>query len=959
MPRRGLRLGTDRLLFRFDGREFEGVSGDTAASALLGSGVKLLGRSVKYRRPRGVFTAGPEEPTALLTVGTSPHLIPNMPAPQVVLQAGLELFSQNRWPSLSYDLSSILQLGGSLLGAGFYYKTFMWPSWRTYEGIIRRLAGLGAAPRRCSLGPSDMEHFACDVLVAGAGPAGLTAALAAARAGARVVICEREVLAGGELEFEGATIDAQPALEWVERTLRELRARAARVFTETVLVAVSDGFAIAHRQPGGLPGRNAVYKVQARTLVSATGFVERPIAFINNDIPGVMLAGAAERYYARYGVLVGQNAVLFGNHDRLYSTAARLQSSGVRIAAVVDTRNKTLSAERTALQRAGVECLLGHAVISAEGRLAVSGAVVGPTANPHDARLIACDILLVSGGWTVAPHAGVTSDRTEDQSLQRLHCGHSAFDGELGRVLDCAFAVGLRAARWAGAASAPGVPPVGQGDPEPHLEPFWRSPAARSAEKKQFVDLQNDVTVADLRQALSEGFCDIEHVKRYTTLGVGTEQGRTGGALGAAVIAELSGSPVERVGTSRSRPPYQPVSLHALCGLRREQSLRPERRTPLHDWHLENGGKMESMGLWMRPRYYSANGYDACTAGIAEAARVRAHGGVLDASTLGKIEIAGEAAAAFLDRMYLGKASTMRVGRAKYMVLLREDGMVLDDGVVLRLAQDRYLATASSGHGSHILSHMEFWRDVEWAGRAVTLTDVTEAWCVIVVSGPRSRERLQAVLGEEFAGFLKQISHMTFGSGRWHGKEIRVVRVSFSGELAFELHCRASTLEPLWLGLINAGLPPYGVEALDVLRVEKGYLASPELNGQTTPQDLCMEALVGLGNPCVGRDLLDRPGLQEADRPQLVGLRAVDGRAKFLAGAQITVPEAPILGRGHVTSSVYSPAVGEWVGLALVARRLTAPGTELLARDPLRGNDTPVRVVARIHVDPHGERMKA
>jgi len=976
--RAGLRLEAEPVRFSFDGRQYAGQRGDTAASALLAHGVRFLGRSVKYRRPRGLLAAGPEEPNALLTVGRPPAIISNVPAPQLVLTDEMVLRSQNRWPSLRYDLASLLQAGGGFFGAGFYYKTFIWPSWRHYEHIIRNLAGLGEAPGAANLPPPSIEHLSCDVLVGGAGPAGLAAALAAARAGARVVICEREPEVGGELEFENAVIDGQGAAGWIGAVKTELARRGARLLTDTAIVGGSGGLVIAHAEPGGIAGRNTIYRIRPHRFVIAMGAVERPIAFVDNDRPGVMLLGAAERLLARYGVAACERPVLFGNHDRLYAAAARLTGAGIRVRAIVDSRDAGTAAAggaaadaRKDLARAGVECLFGHAVVAAEGGSGVRGARVAPLASPAGTRRFDCDAILVSGGWSPAVHAGL-----HEQGVRRYAAGVAAFvadrqpdwrltAGAASGVLELAgaaadgFAAGQSAARASGAAGTAGAPPAARGDGPPGVVPFWRSPATPGEEKRQFVDLQNDVTVADLRQALAEGFIDIEHVKRYTTLGIGTEQGRTSSVLGAAIVAGLKGATLPQVGASRTRPPYHPVTLGSLAGHRIGQNLRVPRRTPLHEWHQAHGGVLEPAEYWMRTRFYRANGADASSAGIAEAVRVRAHGGIFDASTLGKIEVAGKDAGQYLDRLYLTKASTIKVGRSKYMVNLREDGMVLDDGIVLRLADDRYLATTGSGHAEHMLSHFEHYRDTEWSGADVALSNVTEAWAVIVAAGPVSRDLLRAVLGEGWYAELAGLRHMDFAGGRWHMRELRVLRASFSGELAFELHCRPDIAVPLWQALIDAGLPPYGLEALDILRLEKGYLTGSELNGQTTPLDLCMEGMVKLGNPCVGRALLDRPGLHEASRAKLVGLRAADGKSAIQAGAQIASADAPNRSLGHITASAYSPALGEWIALALVARSAAAVGTLLLARDPLRGGDTEVRVSALVHFDPSGERMKS
>jgi methylglutamate dehydrogenase subunit C len=986
--RRGTRVKAGTIRFSYDGREYQGQPGDTAASALLASGVRHFGRSVKYRRLRGVLAAGPEEPNGLFTVGTRPAVVPNVPAPTLVLREGHVLSSQNRWPTLALDFASLLQAGGGFFGAGFYYKTFIWPKWRTYEPLIRRLAGLGAAPGACELPPPSVENLCCDVLVAGGGAAGLAAARAAARAGARVVLCEREPVCGGELEFEGGSIEGRAALRWVTATVAELAARGARILHDTALIGGSGGQLVLHATPssaapgdaGGAPGGSTLYRVRPRSFVVATGAVERPIAFIDNDRPGVMLLGAAERYLASYGVRAGGEAVLFANHDRVYAAAARLAAGGLRIVAIVDTRGEAggepsgARSVRAELRKHGTECLAGHAVIATEGGRRVRAVRVarlgtGGTGDAGAERRIACDLLLQSGGWSPSVQALLQEGGVREYSASlgvflataqphwRIVAGAANGRFELGAVLAEGEAAGAQAARHAGYSMRDMPAAEGRGDEAPQLVPFWRSPAPLRLEKRQFVDLQNDVTVADLRAAIDEGFTDIEHIKRYTTLGIGTEQGATSAVLGAAVVAELKGDDLGAAGISRQRAPFQPVALQSLAGLRIGPAFRIARRTPLHDWHAAHDGVLESSGLWMRPRYYRSNGEDAFTAGIAEARRVRASGGIVDGSTLGKIEIAGADAAAFLDAMYLTRAGTIKVGRSRYMVNLREDGVVLDDGLVLRLAENRFFATTSSAHAEHMLSHFEHYRDTEWGGRAVTLTDVTDAWAVIAVAGPSSRLTLQSVLGPDWHDRLASLRHMDFVDGSFEGRQLRVLRASFSGELAFEVHCRPHIAPALWQALVAAGLSPYGLEALDILRVEKGYLVGAELNGETTPHDLLMDGLVELGNPCLGRELLDRPALHESSRPRLVGIRAVDGRSRFLAGAQLTTPEAPSHPVGHITSAVYSPALGEWIGLALLARRL-GEGAPVVARDPLRGGDTPVRVVRHVHLDSDGGRMK-
>ena len=722
-----------------------------------------------------------------------------------------------------------------------------------------------------------------------------------------------------------------------------------------------------------MPGADTLYRLYAPVFINAMGAVERGIAFVDNDRPGVMLLGAAERLCARHGVIVPGPVVLFGNHDRLYASAVRLLAAGAKITTIIDTRPPSECAQRAKLQALGVSCLSNHTVVSANGRPQLQAVRVAPRAGEDAGRDFACKTLLVSGGWSPAVQAGlqqggiaayeanVAGFVATDQPDWRLCCGAAGGQLTLRAILEDGRATAIEALRRTGRTSPSDTAAisVADADGDARLQPYWRSPASIGDEKRQFVDLQNDVTVADLRQTLEEGFNDIEHVKRYTTLGVGTEQGRTGGTLGAAILAELRGDELASVGISRSRGPYQPVPMMALSGLKVGAGLRPARRTPLHAEHVTAGAMLELMSGWMRPRYYAPNGADAFAASVVEARRVREHGGICDGSTLGKIEIAGGDAAAFVDSIYLSPPSTIEPGRSRYSILLREDGIVLDDGLMMRPDRDRFVATTSSSHTAHVLSHLEFYRDTAWAGRPIALSDVTEAWSVIIVAGPQSRTTLAAVLGNPWPQTLSAQRHMDVIDGSYSGASLRVMRASFSGELAFELHCEPTIASALWQSLVAAGLAPFGLEALDVLRVEKGYLTTSELNGQTTPADLRLERMLRAATDAVGKSMLDRPAFKEPERPILVGLRAIDGSAKFLGGAQLTRTDDPGKSVGYVTSAVFSPALGQWVGLALVARGLSEPATTLVARDPLRGGDTPVLITQPTHFDPTGERLRA
>jgi glycine cleavage system aminomethyltransferase T/NADPH-dependent 2,4-dienoyl-CoA reductase/sulfur reductase-like enzyme len=979
--RYGTRLGPGAFTFTFDGQEYCAREGDTAASALLAHGVRWFGRSVKSRRLRGVFTGGAEEPSALLTVGVDPLVVPNVPATQLVLQPGMVLRSQNRWPSLRYDLASLLQAGGGLFTAGFYYKTFFLPSWRTFEPLIRRLAGLGVAPGtqtdagESADGPAGdpmaaEEHLQTDVLVIGAGPAGMAAAVDAVREGLGVVLCEREPVTGGELEFEDAVIDGQPAHEWMKAivtryssagaTVRPTRnsRRAApvapaagtlRLLLGTVVVAESGGEVMAYSTPHANTPRPRLFRIRANRVVNAVGALEQPIAFVGNDLPGIMLLGGAERFASRYGVVPQGATVLFGNHDRLYASALRLRGCGADIRAVIDTRatardNEWCAAAIALLEAVGVQCLSGHVVDAALGKRELSAVRVAPSLaaypEPHGLpgptgggaaatapkpQLLPCRTLLVSGGWV--PNRGLPSG---------ANVGAAAGHFDLAAVLPTGHSA--------------------NGDPAPRVEAFHRVPCLPQDEKRQYLDLQNDVTVADLRVAIAEGFTDIEHAKRYTTLGIGTDQGRTGGVLGAAVLAELLHLPTNSVRTSRARPPLAGIALQQIAGRRIGRGFRVLRQTPLHEEHLAGGGSLDPMGLWLRPRYYRANGVDAAVAAPIEAARVRAAGGIVDCSTLGKLEVAGPDAAAFLDEVYLTRVSSLTVGRSAYRVMLREDGMVLDDGLVLRVAEDRFFLTTSSGHGLHVLSHLEHHLARHTAQRRVAITDLTDRWAVIAVAGPQSAATLRAAL-PALTDIVPGLAPMAFHEVTFEGGRLRLLRAGFSGELAYELYCAPALAASVWRQLVGFGLQPYGLDALDILRVEKGLLTTSEINGQVTPFDLGMESMVAQGNPCIGSALLGRPAFQEAARPRLVGLRAADGQSAFLAGAQLTADSSSSQTLGYVTSAVHSPALGQTVALALLARHIPM-GTVVHAREPQRRNNVQVLVVSPVHFDAAGVRAR-
>lgn len=949
LARTGSQIGSEPIRFEFDGRGYVGQRGDTAASALLANGVRLLGRSVKYRRRRGMIASGADEPNALLTIGAGPDLIPNVPATRLVIKPGMKLFSQNRWPSLDKDASTALRLGKSLFGVGFYYKTFIWPSWKSYEALIRRLAGLGNAPRDSNLPPATRRHETCHVLVAGSGPAGLISALSAARSGKRVMLCESSPAIGGELTFEDAVIDGLCAADWIARVRDSLVEAGVGIHTDTTVVSARDGLAIAHHEPCGYPGEgDGLLHIHAERIIMATGASEHPIAFVNNDLPGVMLMGAADDLLARYGVAVAKRAVLFGNNDRIYATAMRLRRGGIEIAAIVDSRVAVQSELRVHLVADGVQCLMRSTVLKAIGRREVTGTVIGSLDASKPERMVDCDAILTSGGWT-----------PWTDSSDKEQCGHG--------VTACGAANGkfslpeviADAASPAYAKGTEGTPNffIGRCDSEPALQPIWHTPASLKDEKLQFVDFQNDVTVADLRQSVNEGFGNIEHAKRYTTLGFGTDQGRTSKAIGTATLAKFAGnSDVPR--HSKARRPYRSVSLTALSGWRRDEMLRPVRRTPMTSRHLARGAAMQPTGLWMRPQYFTENGSCALEAGNREARRVRAEGGITDISTLGMIEISGIDAEHFVDRICLTKGSMLKPGRGKYALLLREDGFVLEDGIIVRIAEDRFLLMVSTAHAEVIVSHLKYWYSLEWAGRHVALTDVSDGWAGMAVSGERSLGAVHGLLGSGEADRLSELPRMGYLEAEWNSTPVRVVRASFSGEKTFELHTRPHQAAALWDALLGMDFAPYGLEALDILRIEKGFLTGAEMNGQTTPFDLGLGHLVARNPGAIGASLLQRPAIAESTRQLLIGLRATSPDHSFLAGAQITrMSDArPV---GYITSAARSPMLGHSIGLALIDGSVAHAESRLLARDPMRGADTLVELAPVGQFDPDNSRTRS
>ncbi|HYJ58945.1 MAG TPA: sarcosine oxidase subunit alpha family protein [Methyloceanibacter sp.] len=971
--------------FSFDGQALTGHEGDTLASALLANGIKLVGRSFKYHRPRGILTAGSEEPSALVELRSGARREPNTRATTIELYEGLEASSQNRWPSLKFDVMAVSQLFAPFIGAGFYYKTFMWPAafWeKLYEPMIRRAAGLGRGAGVADPDHYEKAHAFCDVLVIGGGAAGLAAALASARTGARVILCEEDFRLGGRLLAEPDEIDGRPARDWVEAAEAELESLPdCRILRRTTVQGVYDGgtYAAIERVNDHVPlppahePRQRFWKIVAKRAVLAAGAIERPIVFGDNDRPGIMLAGAVRVYVNRYGVAPGKRAVLFADNDDAFRTAVDLAEVGVAVAALIDARKLPSAAAQAAAERAGARYLSGAVIKRVRGRQGVKGVEVRDASGKTES--FDCDLVAVSGGWAPSLHltTHLNGKPQWSEALSALAPGtlppgmsvagaaKGAFG--LGSCLAQGHDAGAGAAAACGFTGGSGKASAAADNDRGTVSPVWQVENSRG---KAFVDFQNDVSVSDVKLAAREGFRIPEHLKRYTTLGMATDQGKTGNLNGAAVLAQATGRYLGAVGTTTFRPPFTPVAISAFAGHHRGQDFRPARLAPSHGWAKEQGAVFVETGPWLRALYYPLTGEEPQDSVNREVANVRTKVGVCDVSTLGKIDVQGSDAGTFLDRVYANTFSVLAVGKARYGLMLREDGIVLDDGTTARLAEDHYFMTTTTANAVKVMQHLEFCQQVLWPEFDVQMVSVTEQWAQYAVAGPRARDVLQAIVDPAHDLSNAAFPYLACGNvSVGGGIPARVYRLSFSGELAYEIGVPARFGDALVRAIMEAGaaygIAPYGTEALGVLRIEKGHPAGAELNGQTTAHDLGFGKMLSTKKDFIGRYMAARPSLTDPARPSLVGLRPLDREDRLRAGAHLLPKDAEASAandQGHVTSIAFSPSLGHWLGLGLLAHGPERHGEILRAYDPVRGGDVPVEVRPPCFIDPEGERLR-
>jgi sarcosine oxidase subunit alpha len=960
----GTRLDRARTVsFAFNGREYSGFQGDTLASALFANQVSLVGRSFKLHRPRGIYSCGIEEPTGLVDIGVGARRTPNARASVIEIYQGLVAQSLNCWPSLGFDLGGINNWFSAVLPAGFYYKTFKWPSWHLFEPTIRRMAGLGRISRERDPDRYEEVAVSVDVLVVGGGIAGLAAAIAAAEAGAPTLLLTSAPVLGGAL---GCRSDPEALV-----LIGKAQVLGIRILTRTTAFGIYDHNLVCAQQLLGNGDRapaqdhslkQRLWKIRARAVIAATGAFERPMVFPDNDRPGVMLAGAAEKFAFGYGVACGSQVVIAANSDRAYAIGAALREFGVDIVAIADCRPEfAVQADRQACN--GITTLHGASIASVAGRQAVRGCSVNTSADGTDkVQHFDCDLILSAGGYAPAVHlhsqAGGKLRWLADSAMfvpdgfppgvMSVGACAGVFSPE--QALQHAAEVGAALARHTVPPDAP-VGGVGRSLANTYL--------ARKR-GKQFIDLQNDVTTADVTLAARENYRSIEHLKRYTTTGMGTDQGKTSNINALVLLGEQTGRAPPAVGTTKFRPPFAPITMGLVAGQRVGCLYRPLKRLPAQSWHDARGALFEEYGGWWRPAVYPKPGESIETAALREAIGVRHSVGIFDGSPLGKLEIFGPDAATFLDLMYVGTLSTLAVGQARYGLILNENGIIVDDGIVARLGKQRFWVNTTSGGAERTAAAFEEWLQCEFVNLQVAVTPVTSRWANVTIAGPRAWEWLEAA-GFDASLAPSQMKHMTIAASVLDGLPLRVLRASFSGELGYEINAPAdhgwALFDRLWALAGRFDAVPYGIEALQTLRIEKGYIhVGTDTDGTTLPADIGFGRSIG-GKTAnfVGRRSLNRPAAQDLDRLQLVALMPTDSGTLLPVGAHIAQTAPPTRTEGHVTSSAMSAALGRPIALAMLMRGATRTGERVRVHH--LGKTMEADVVTAPFFDPKGLRQ--
>ncbi len=981
-----------KISFKFNGKKYFGYEGDTLASALIANGVHLVGRSFKYHRPRGFFGAGVDEPYAIVQMIRDGATDPNVRATEQELFEGLDAKSVNCWPSVKFDIGAINNFLNIFFPAGFYYKTFMWPKsfwYYIYEPFIRKAAGFGSASTKHDTERYEHKYEYCDLLIAGSGPSGLASAYAAAKNGAKVILAEDKPRFGGTLLTSDVNIGNQSGKDWSENIISELkempnvivknRSQIFGYYDHNMLV-------MSERVTDHLPKSNKfipkqrLWYIRSKEVLISSGSIERPIVFGNNDTPGVVLSSAAKEFMKVYGVLVGKKPLIFTNNDSAYETAIEFKKNGVE-PIVLDTRENPDSELVNQAQNLNIEIKFSHVVVTAKGYKKVKSAdIASISKNKKDLGIIQnikCDCICVSGFWTPTIHlasqsggktkfieeidAFIPTDSKQNETTLGSANGIFNLEETIKNSIEKSFEISNKITSKNQKIS---VPQVSEQKHSKH-DKFWCVPLPKGKKYKRFLDFQNDVAVSDIELAIREGYRSIEHVKRYTTLGMATDQGKTSNLNGLQLVSGIENKVIPSVGHTTFRPPYTPITIGAIVGREVGKHSKPTRKSPMHKWHEDNNAVFVDAGVWLRPRYYKVGNENLFEASKREAANVRKNVGVCDVTTLGKIDVKGPDAAEFLNRVYTNAWLKLPVGKARYGVMLREDGIVMDDGTTTRISENHYHMTTTTAQAANVLSHLEYYLQVVWPDLNVNVVSTTEQWAGAAIAGPNSRKLLEKLFPKSDVS-NEGLPFMGYIEGDLFGIKAKIFRISFSGELAYEINVESNYGNFMWEKIIETGnefkIQPYGTEALSTLRIEMGHVAGSELDGRSIPYDNGLDGLVSKKKDFIGKRSLNREAFTASDRQRIVGLIPLDKKTSIPEGSHLVKDskgELPIPKLGHVSASCWSVEYNNPFSLAIVKDGKNMIGKKLYAMSPLKNKKIPVEVVSSHYVDPKGERVRS
>jgi len=981
-----------KISFKFNGKKYFGYEGDTLASALLANGIHLVGRSFKYHRPRGFVGAGVDEPNAHVQLYNGAKTEPNAIATSVELVEGLVATSQNCWPSVSFDFGAINNLLNKFFPAGFYYKTFMWPKnfwYKIYEPVIRKAAGLGIAPLKPD--PDRYEHKFeyCDVLVAGSGPSGLASALAAAKNGARVILAEDKPRFGGSLLTDEVTIGNKKGKDWADETVSQLKSmpnvivkNRSQVFGyyDHNMMVMFERTKDHIEKPSKFTPRQKLWYIRAKEVVVSTGSIERPLVFGNNDRPGIMLASAAKEYMKVYGVLVGRKPIIFTNNDSAYDTAIEFKKNGID-PLVVDVRTNSESSVVKEAKNLNISIKFSHGIVNSKGYLRVNSATIGKLnenkSGYENLENISCDCICVSGNWTPTVHLSSQSGNKlkfdekinafiPSQSRQNeTSIGSANGSFTLKQSLEDGFNKGYELSNKITRKNSKSTAPTSNEKNYGQHDKFWCMPLPKNKHYKRFVDFQNDVAVSDIELAVREGFRSIEHVKRYTTLGMATDQGKTSNLNGLQLVSNIEDKIIPEVGYTTFRPPYTPVTIGAIVGREVGKHYRPTRKSPMHEWHAKNNAVFVDAGLWLRPRYYKQGNETLLEAAKREATNVRNNVGICDVTSLGKIDIKGPDCPEFLNRIYTNAWMKLPVGKARYGVMLREDGIVFDDGTTTRISENHFHMTTTTAQAVNVLAHLEYYLQVVWPELAVNVLSTTEQWAGAALAGPNSRNLLSKLL-QEIDVSNEAIPFMGYKEADLFGVPARIFRISFSGELAYEINVESGYGIFMWEKIMEFGkemnIEPYGTEALSTLRIEMGHVAGSEIDGRVIASDLSLEGMLSKKKDFIGKRSLNREAFINPNREKIVGVVPLDKKSMIPEGSHLVSDSNASLPNpklGHISASCWSVEYNNPFSLAILKDGKKKIGGKLYAVSPLKNKNIAVEIVSSHYVDPKGERVRS